>query len=191
MFQNEISQADMDHTPFTPSVNEKDLAEDSQTILDRCRQRASQRARNRVALIQPRKGTRPAFGFLYLGAYLLDSGFDVKLFEFLDERFPPNKRYNKRLLKDLKKYKRFHSPQILVGNYHSYLYISCWPFPVFVNGNIQGYKILLYFDLVPRDLASNPRSYNVSKMFFVVLQVMPFLVAKLFIEWYTSKSIDS
>lgn len=92
------------HTQEFPDTSKHDITTVSSEILNRCRLRSPLRQKNRIALIQPRKGTRPAFGFLYLGAYLLDNCFEVKLFEFLDDRFPPNKRYNKGLLKDIQNF---------------------------------------------------------------------------------------
>ena len=73
-------------------------------ILNRSRDRADKREKNRIALIQPRKGGRPALGLLYIGAYLLDNQYEVRIFEFLDELYPLNIRYNKHIWKDLKNY---------------------------------------------------------------------------------------
>lgn len=80
-------------------------AREADAILHRVRSRAASRTKNRIALIQPRKGGRPALGLLYLGAYLKEGCFDVKIFEFLDELYPPNKRYNRGLWRDLVRFK--------------------------------------------------------------------------------------
>lgn len=85
------------------NLEEKDsfIAEESNVILNKCRARASERSKNKVALIQPRKGGRPSLGLLYIGAYLLDNLFEVKVFEFLDELYPLNVQYNRRIWKKL------------------------------------------------------------------------------------------
>lgn len=80
------------------------IVEESNAILNECRKRANERNKNKVALIQPRKGGRPALGLLYIGAYLLENFYEVKIFEFLDELYPPNIRYNQGLWKDIEKY---------------------------------------------------------------------------------------
>jgi anaerobic magnesium-protoporphyrin IX monomethyl ester cyclase len=100
------TMSDQAQSPEKAAFNEKEqCAIDEHTaVLDRCRGRSSQRTRNRIALIQPRKGGRPALGLLYIGAYLLDNGFEVKIFEFLDELYPPNVRYNKKIFKELEAY---------------------------------------------------------------------------------------
>ncbi|MDP7421147.1 MAG: radical SAM protein, partial [bacterium] len=85
-------------------MNKQEIIEESNSILDRCRARAGDRPKNRIALIQPRKGGRPALGLLYIGRYMLENLFEVKIFEFLDELYPPNIRYNKGMWNDLKKY---------------------------------------------------------------------------------------
>jgi radical SAM superfamily enzyme YgiQ (UPF0313 family) len=87
-------------------LKEKDriVVEESYAILDKCRKRANKRSINKIALIQPRKGGRPSLGLLYIGAYLLDNFFEVKIFEFLDELYPPNIQYNKRTWKKLYKF---------------------------------------------------------------------------------------
>lgn len=72
-----------------------------QEILDECRSRAPLRKKNKVVLIQPQKGGRPSFGPLYIGAYLLDNGYDVRVYEFLDEKYPPNARYNEKILAEI------------------------------------------------------------------------------------------
>lgn len=81
-----------------------DIVAASNAILDHCRERAGERQRNRVALIQPKNGGRPAMGLLYVGAYLLDNEFEVRFFDFLDELFPPNVRYNERKWKQLESF---------------------------------------------------------------------------------------
>ncbi|MBF0233861.1 MAG: B12-binding domain-containing radical SAM protein [Desulfamplus sp.] len=43
--------------------------------------------RNKVALINPRKGWRPALGLLYIASYLRKAQYDVRIFEFIDEQF--------------------------------------------------------------------------------------------------------
>ncbi|MDR4504197.1 MAG: B12-binding domain-containing radical SAM protein [Candidatus Scalindua sp.] len=84
--------------------NDRIIMEESHTVLDRSRNRADKRVGNRIALIQPRKGGRPALGLLYIGAYLLDNQYEVRIFEFLDELYPPNVRYNRGIWRDLKNY---------------------------------------------------------------------------------------
>ncbi len=90
----------------TSTLSDKDkiIIEESNAILNRSRDRADKRGKNRIALIQPRKGGRPALGLLYIGAYLLDNQYEVRIFEFLDELYPLNIRYNKRIWRDLKNY---------------------------------------------------------------------------------------
>jgi anaerobic magnesium-protoporphyrin IX monomethyl ester cyclase len=83
--------------------------EESEAILQRCRERAADRKYNRVALIQPRKGGRPALGLLYIGAYLEDCGYQVRIFEFMDELYPPNIRFNEKLFQQLIDY----NPEII------------------------------------------------------------------------------
>lgn len=82
-------------------MKEEIILQESNSILDRCRNRAKDRKKNKIALIQPRKGGRPSLGLLYIGAYLLDNHFEVKVFEFLDELYPPNVRYNKQVWNDI------------------------------------------------------------------------------------------
>lgn len=83
---------------------EQAILDESNAILDRCRELSGTRKKNRIALIQPRKGGRPSLGLLYIGAYLLDNKFEVQVFEFLDELYPPNIQYNKKIWKQLQKY---------------------------------------------------------------------------------------
>ena len=40
---------------------------------------------NKVLLINPRKGWRPALGLLYVASYLKKAGYTVKVVEFIDE----------------------------------------------------------------------------------------------------------
>ena len=83
---------------------DKAILDESNAILDQCRELSETRSKNRIALIQPRKGGRPSLGLLYIGAYLLDNNFEVQVFEFLDELYPPNIRYNKGTWNQLQKY---------------------------------------------------------------------------------------
>ncbi len=83
---------------------DKIIIDESNTILNISRDRFDKRGKNRIALIQPRKGGRPALGLLYIGAYLLDNQYDVRIFEFLDELYPLNIQYNKCIWRDLKDY---------------------------------------------------------------------------------------
>jgi len=86
-----------------PALSEKNrnILKESNAILDKCRARAGMRTRNKMALILPRKGGRPSFGLLYIGAYLLDNYFEVRIFEFLDELYPPNTQYNRHIWRKL------------------------------------------------------------------------------------------
>lgn len=56
----------------------------------------------KVALINPRKGWRPALGLLYVAGSLRDAGFDVRVFEFIDENY--NVRKNKKIWKEFFKF---------------------------------------------------------------------------------------
>lgn len=77
---------------------------EAQAVLDAVRARADERPWNKVALIQPRKGGRPSLGLLYVARYLVDVGFEVKVFEYLDELYPPNIRYNEKIWRELKEF---------------------------------------------------------------------------------------
>ncbi len=57
------------------------------------------RQKNKIALINPRKGWRPALGLLYIASYLRDAGYEVRVFEFLDENF--DVRRNKAIWEDV------------------------------------------------------------------------------------------
>ncbi|MBF8273163.1 MAG: Protein involved in methylthiolation of isopentenylated A37 derivatives in tRNA [Magnetococcales bacterium] len=57
--------------------------------------------KKKVLLINPRKGWRPALGLLYIAAYVRDAGYEVRIFEFIDEDFFPGQ--NKSV------WKKFHA----------------------------------------------------------------------------------
>ena len=84
---------------FTKS--EKLAVADCDQILFQSKKRFKERSLNKVALIQPRKGGRPALGLLYVGAYLRECHYDVRIFEFLDELYPPNIKFNEDIYEDL------------------------------------------------------------------------------------------
>ncbi len=81
-------------------ASDAQILAEANAVLQRSRERAANRRWRRIALIQPRKGGRPSLGLLYVAAYLQDVGYDVRVFEFLDEMYPPNIRRNKKLWKD-------------------------------------------------------------------------------------------
>ena len=79
------NRSDIDRDTFDIGIRQlkgKDriTVEESTATLNSCRERAHRRTRNRIALIQPRKGGRPALGLLYIGAYLLDNNYEVRVF---------------------------------------------------------------------------------------------------------------
>ena len=43
--------------------------------------------RRKVALINPRKGWRPPLGLLYVASYLREAKYNVKIYEFIDEKY--------------------------------------------------------------------------------------------------------
>lgn len=54
----------------------------------------------KIALINPRKGWRPAVGLLYVASYLKNAGYTVKVFEFIDENY--NTHVNKRVWQEFR-----------------------------------------------------------------------------------------
>jgi len=102
---DKVDSIELAHTKMSKPKKKYNISlDENNAVLDTCRSRADKRIKNRIALIQPRKGGRPALGLLYIGAYLLDNKFEVKIFEFLDELYPPNIRENKIIFNDLKAY---------------------------------------------------------------------------------------
>ncbi len=59
-------------------------------------------ARRKVLLINPRKGWRPPLGLLYVAAYLVDAGYEVKVIEFIDENY--DKKKNEKLWMEFYRY---------------------------------------------------------------------------------------
>ncbi len=59
----------------------------------RTRTPATGRPRNKVALINPRRGWRPGLGLLYVASALLDAGYEVRVFEFFDENFDDSRNH--------------------------------------------------------------------------------------------------
>ncbi|MBU1863841.1 MAG: B12-binding domain-containing radical SAM protein [Candidatus Omnitrophica bacterium] len=87
------------------SGHEQKIVEESTSLVEACKKHGPRRTKNNIALIQPRKGGRPSLGLLYVGAYLQDNQYTVRVFEFLDETYPPNVRYNRRIWKALYDFK--------------------------------------------------------------------------------------
>ena len=58
--------------------------------------------KRKVLLINPRKGWRPPLGLLYVASYLVDSGYEVKVIEFIDENY--NKKKNEKLWNEFHEY---------------------------------------------------------------------------------------
>ena len=58
--------------------------------------------KERVLLINPRKGWRPPLGLLYVASYLENAGYSVKVIEFIDENY--NTIKNKKLWKEFYEY---------------------------------------------------------------------------------------
>ncbi|MBU1863840.1 MAG: B12-binding domain-containing radical SAM protein [Candidatus Omnitrophica bacterium] len=56
----------------------------------------------KIVLINPRKGWRPPVGLLYIAKYVQKAGYDVKVIEFIDERY--NKRRNIKLWDEFYKF---------------------------------------------------------------------------------------
>lgn len=63
------------------------------------RSMTNNKAKRKIALVSPRRGWRPGLGILYCASYLLDAGYDVRVFEFFDENF--NVKKNRRVWKEM------------------------------------------------------------------------------------------
>lgn len=98
---HEIESQNLSRQKQALNVRDAEALAVNTQVLDDCRKRKNERRANRVALVQPRKGGRPALGLLYVGAYLEDAGYEVKVFEFLDELYPPNIKFNQKVFKNL------------------------------------------------------------------------------------------